>query len=56
MANRTGNILMGGAAVRGYIDQRMPDRYLDGIAIACGAMAMETETGYRFDCLRIFGR
>jgi hypothetical protein len=56
MADRTGKILMGGAAVRGYIDQRMPDRYLAGIVFTGGAMAMETETGYRFDCLRIFGR
>ena len=56
MADRAGNILMGGAAIRGQVDQRIADRYLTGIVFARGAMAMEAETGYRFDGLRIFGR
>ena len=56
MAGRTSNILMTGAAIRSQVDQRMPDRYLVGVVFTGGAMTMETETGYRFDCLRVFGR
>ena len=56
MADRADNILMTGAAIGSQVDQRMPDRYLTGIVLAGGAMAMKTEPGYRFDCLGIFGR
>ena len=54
VADRAGNILMGGTAVCGRVDQRIAERYLTGIFVTCGAMTMETETGNGCDGPRIF--
>jgi hypothetical protein len=56
MADRAGYILMGRAAIRGWVDQWIAGGCPVGIVLAGGTMAMETESGYRFCSLRICGR
>ena len=54
MAYRAGDIRMGGGAVGGHINQRMPRSFSAGMTFAGGAMTVKTENGYLLDRLRVF--